>query len=187
MIKLTNEELINNVSKSIKDPKFYSWKKQKYQHLMIMSMSSIEDCKKSIGILEQELVKEKCLLKAAQDNLNKIYHHCHRRNYMVDQVVNANPPKWSKEQIIHLLETKDNAVERGLIRIYERQTADEKANGKTVSRNHLGFNAIDANYGTYLAKFVLNGNKLTGIHLVKARNLIMKYAGQLTEIANSKK
>jgi hypothetical protein len=90
---------------------------------------------------------------------------------------------WTKEKILDLLERNPKAVERAIVRIYERQTEDEKAGQNTKHLNGMGFSGAHAAQGTYYAKWVLSGRRLTGAHLEKARNIAKRYAGQLLEIA----
>lgn len=93
---------------------------------------------------------------------------------------------WTKPRIANLLQTNNRAVERALIAIYKRQTADEKAVQHTRHNNGQGFSAAHARKGTYYARWCLAGKSLTGDHLVKARLMAMHYIGQLVEVSNSK-
>ena len=91
---------------------------------------------------------------------------------------------WTKEEIKVLLEKSTVAVERGIVRIFQLQTEDEQADKQTKHHNGVGFSGVDANFGTYLARWVMGGNHLDGKFLTKARHLTKKYAGQLVKIAN---
>jgi hypothetical protein len=42
---------------------------------------------------------------------------------------------WTEQQIVTLLDTNDRAVERAIVAIYERQTADEKQTEHTRHDN----------------------------------------------------
>lgn len=92
--------------------------------------------------------------------------------------------KWTKEQIVELLMNDNEAVERAVKAIYARQTEDEKHEKTTKHDNGRGFNAGDASVGTYMAKWCLRGNRLTGGWLHKARRMSLRYTRQLLEIAN---
>ena len=94
---------------------------------------------------------------------------------------------WSKGEISHLLETNDTMVSRSLVKIYEKQTEDEKRAEMTAYRNGMGFNARDAKFGTSLAKVVVRGGTLSDKQIVSARRMLVKYSGQLTKIANERK
>lgn len=85
-----------------------------------------------------------------------------------------------------LLTMNDKAVERAIVAIYQRQTADEQSAGDTKHSNGIGFNGADARLGSYYARWVLSGRNLTGHHLVKARTMSHKYVRQLTEIATAR-
>lgn len=91
---------------------------------------------------------------------------------------------WERKEIEEMLEKSQYAVERGIVAIYERQTKDEKNKGETIVNNGVGFNGCDGSYMSYLAKWILKGNHLSGKHFEKGKERIMKYAGQLTKIAN---
>jgi hypothetical protein len=94
--------------------------------------------------------------------------------------------KNSTEYISWLLATNDRAVERAIVVLYNRQTVDEKAAEGTRHRNGRGFNIADAKKGTYMAKWILGGNHLTGQWLIDAKGLAYKYIGQLIEEATIK-
>ena len=90
---------------------------------------------------------------------------------------------YDENKIWYLLMHSDKAVDRAMVAIYNRQTAFEKSAHTTIG---VGFSGADVRLGTYYAKWVLSGKQLTGGHLMKARNMAVKYRKQLTEIANSK-
>lgn len=90
------------------------------------------------------------------------------------------------EQVKQKLATSDAWVERAIVVLFERQTQAEKASEATLVRNDRGFNAFDAKTGTYMANWILSGNKLSGRYLTRARTMTMKYAIQLTGIALAK-
>lgn len=89
----------------------------------------------------------------------------------------------TKDQIKSLLLSNDRAVERAICALYARQTADERSSSTTQHCNARGFNAFDAARGSYWARWVNSGRKLTGRHLEGARQMALKYAGQLAEVA----
>lgn len=91
--------------------------------------------------------------------------------------------KASADYIGWLLATNDRAVERAIICLYNRQTVDEKMAADTKHCNGRGFSAGDARKGTYMAKYILTGKRLSGQWLVDARGMAFKYIGQLVEEA----
>lgn len=102
---------------------------------------------------------------------------------------------WTKDTIQNLLATNDLAVERAVVAIYDRQTADEKRDSDTKHDNFRGFRANHAPTLSYFARIILKGWKeangkkrvhLNPVKLAKARTFIMQYHRQLAEIANSK-
>lgn len=92
----------------------------------------------------------------------------------------------TKESIIGLLERNPIAVERALVAIFKRQTRVEQASESTKEDNGVGFSGVHAKYGSYMAKWVMEGKHLDGKHLEKARNMAKRYWKQLLTIANQK-
>ena len=95
---------------------------------------------------------------------------------------------WTKEMIRELLMDPvrgDEAVERAVTCIYNRQTREEKNAESTLILNNVGFRGgPDARRGTYFAKWIASGKHLTGNHLVKARSMMLHYTRQLADEAN---
>lgn len=91
---------------------------------------------------------------------------------------------WTKEQILEKLETRDRWVEKAIVAIYNRQTESEKRCEDTNEHNKVGFSSFHAKRGTYYAKWILSGKRLSGVHVEKARKLIKHYVRQLVELAN---
>lgn len=91
---------------------------------------------------------------------------------------------WNRSEIEALIFANDRAVERGIVAIYERQTADEKSTESTNHHNNIGFSGWTAKKGSYYAKWILSGRRLTGHHLENARKIALHHAGQITRIAN---
>ena len=91
---------------------------------------------------------------------------------------------WTRTEIEEMINGNDRAVERAMVAIWERQTADEQETQGTRHHNGRGFAAWSARSGTYFAEWVRSGRRLTGKHLVKARKIALHHAGQLTDFAN---
>jgi hypothetical protein len=91
---------------------------------------------------------------------------------------------WTRTEIEAMINGNDRAVERAMVAIWERQTADEQETQGTRHHNGRGFAAWSARSGTYFAEWVRSGRRLTGKHLVKARKIALHHAGQLTDFAN---
>jgi len=82
--------------------------------------------------------------------------------------------------------SNDRAVDRAMVILYQRQTVDERSTSSTKHTNGVGFNAADASLGTYYARWVMKGRRLSGQHLIKAREMALRYTGQLLEAAKIK-
>ena len=92
---------------------------------------------------------------------------------------------WTIEEIRELLKESDKAVARAILAIYNRQTEDEQTIKETTDHNGIGYNGVDANFMSSLAQFYQSKGFLSAGQLKYGRKAIMKYAGQLTEIANA--
>lgn len=92
----------------------------------------------------------------------------------------------TKDAIANLLRTNDRAVDRAMVVLHERQTRDEQASSVTKHTNNRGFSAAHARLGSYYARWVMKGRRLTGRHLERAREIALHYTGQLLEAAQVK-
>ncbi len=92
--------------------------------------------------------------------------------------------KWTKDEIKQKLTTDTRWVIRGLLAIYDRQTADEKAVGATVEDNGVGFNGADAEILSSIAMNYKTRNFISPRQLEIVQKKMPKYAGQLAKIAN---
>lgn len=92
---------------------------------------------------------------------------------------------WNRAKIEKLLRTNNTAVERAIVAIYDRQTADEKAVSDTKHTNSRGFSAAHAKRGSYYARWIRGGRRLSGEHIDKGREIALHYTQQLADIANT--
>lgn len=92
----------------------------------------------------------------------------------------------TKEQIRELLLSNDRIVERAIIVLFKRQTTSEQRTETTREVNNRGFSSSDAHIGTYMAKWILSGKRLSGKYLDRARTMSLKYVRQLHEEAELK-
>ena len=81
------------------------------------------------------------------------------------------------------LSTDTQWAVRGLIRIYEFQTADEQASGFTRDFNGVGFSGVDSDILSSFAERVTGGRDLTEKQMKYLFKLMPKYAKQLDGIA----
>jgi hypothetical protein len=93
---------------------------------------------------------------------------------------------WTVEEIKSLLETRNDFVERSLVKLYEKQTFDEQVNGETRHNNNVGFNGADSKILSSFCVWLLNGHNrhLSVKQMYIAKRRIMKYSKQITKIAN---
>jgi hypothetical protein len=99
----------------------------------------------------------------------------------------------NRESITALLARNDNAVERALLVLFDRQTADEQMTDATRQHNGRGFTAFDAEIFSSFAKQVRQGRTLSPKQLALARKpdkfgnpRIARYWSQLLEAAEAK-
>lgn len=102
------------------------------------------------------------------------------------KVVILNGKEWTKESVKDLLKRNDEAVERGILRIYSFQTDEEKYIGATKTVNGKGFSKFDVEILSSFALQLRQGRHLTEKQMYKARPKICKYAGQLLEYMRTK-
>ena len=91
---------------------------------------------------------------------------------------------WTRPEIDEMLRTRNDAVERGIVRLFQLQTNEEQQAESTRLNNGVGFASYAARSGTYYARWVISGRALSGKHLDKARAICLKHSRQLVEIAN---
>lgn len=92
---------------------------------------------------------------------------------------------WTQSQIRLKLIENDQWLIRGILAIYNFQTAEEQAAETTLKHNGVGFNGVDAPILSSFAKQYKTKGYLSPKQLAKAREKMMKYVGQLTTIANN--
>lgn len=97
-----------------------------------------------------------------------------------------NTNELTKEIIQNKLETNITWLLRGVVAIYEKQTADEKNTDSTNRTNGVGFTGADARFGSSIAKRLIAGGGVTPNQLVACKKMMKKYAGQLLRIAKEK-
>ena len=84
--------------------------------------------------------------------------------------------KWTKETILDKLDNSDEMVKRSLLRLYAEQTADEQAMGATTEHNGFGFNGVDSEFLSSVAKFLTEKGYLSPKQVAWTRKKIRKYA-----------
>jgi hypothetical protein len=99
----------------------------------------------------------------------------------------------TKQELITLLATNDRAVERAVMVLFERQTADEQNLETTREKNGVGFTGVDGEIGCSMAKFYLRNRYLTPKQIAWWRKpnkngvmRIAKYHAQLLAAAAQK-
>lgn len=75
---------------------------------------------------------------------------------------------------------------RGLLVIYDMQTAEEQVVGETVEHNKVGFSGVDANILSSFAQQIHFGRKMSQKQMELIFKKMPKYAGQLYKISKQK-
>lgn len=96
-----------------------------------------------------------------------------------------------KQTIQDALTKSSKFVERALVALYARQTADEQVIKEASEDNGVGFTGTDAEILTSFAEWVIKswkpeGEKLSAKQMEIARKRLPKYWRQLAEIAAEK-
>ena len=97
---------------------------------------------------------------------------------------NFKNKKWNKENIREMLLKNDNAVKRAIVAIYDRQEEDEKLGSITLHHNNVGFGSYDVKFLSSIAKDIKKDKYINESDMYMAKSRILKYSGQLAEIAN---
>lgn len=92
--------------------------------------------------------------------------------------------EWTVDEIKGLLECNDQMVCTSLLKVYALQTAEEQQSGETKEHNNVGFNGVDANFLSSCAEFLKKSGFLTSRQMPLVRKKMMKYAKQVTWLAN---
>lgn len=92
----------------------------------------------------------------------------------------------TKAFVQHMVDTHTAWVEKGIVRIYENQTANEQQSASTSEDNGVGFTGFDAEFGTSLALAVMKYGHLTEKQLPWARKMVRKYWKQLAAAGGEK-
>lgn len=104
------------------------------------------------------------------------------------------PAKWQPkptkkatfDTIKMMLATNDRACVKGLLAVYANQTSDEQTAADVKHHNGVGFTVQDAHFLTALAQQYIAKQYLSEKQMQWLRKLMLKYAGQLTQIAIAK-
>jgi len=81
-----------------------------------------------------------------------------------------------------MLRTNAGWACRAVLRLYERQTADEQQSENTRHWNAVGFNGTDAGILSSFAKQLMKGWTLSDKQMAIVYKKVPKYARQITEI-----
>lgn len=98
------------------------------------------------------------------------------------EAIDKNGKVWTKADVQNLLRINDTAVIRGMLRIYTKQTFDEKQIEETTDFNGVGFNGLDGKIMSSFSSFYNKNKYLSPKQMKIARNKMKKYAGQLIQI-----
>ena len=94
--------------------------------------------------------------------------------------------KLRAEHFRQMILKDDKWLSRAILAIYARQTPVEQDSAETLIYNKQGFSGVHAEFGTSLAKWLLEGRALTPKQAQAARRIMVHYTGQLVQVAEEK-
>ena len=92
--------------------------------------------------------------------------------------------EWTIDEIKGLMERNDKMICNALLQVYSLQTSSEQKSGTTKEHNNVGFNGVDAEFLSSCAEFLKRTGYLTIKQMPLVRKKMMKYAKQVTMLAN---
>lgn len=92
---------------------------------------------------------------------------------------------YDKDSIQAFLIKSDLFVVKSLMLLYSLQTDNEQNAGTSIDDNGVGFNKLDAKILTSIAVQCRRTRHITSKQLNLCRNKLMKYAKQVSKVANS--
>jgi len=87
-----------------------------------------------------------------------------------------------KARVAHIREQLANDQRwaiRGMLRVFENQTADEQQSDTTKFHNNIGFTGSDARLLSSFSKQVMKGRSMSNKQMAIIMKKMPKYAGQL--------
>jgi hypothetical protein len=93
------------------------------------------------------------------------------------------PPPTTQEEFLESLNNNPAFVSRVLLHIYGQQTPPERALEKSLCRNRVGFNIVDASLLSPYARLARE-RRLTKKELLAVRPRLRKYAVQMMRTSN---
>ena len=94
---------------------------------------------------------------------------------------------WKKEEVAKFFHENDGFTCRCMVKLYEHQTADERASEETKYHNRIGVRPADARVLSQFTSFYIRRHFLSVKQLAFLRKRMNKYVAQLTDIANGKR
>jgi hypothetical protein len=91
------------------------------------------------------------------------------------------------EYVRHQLKTNEKWAKAALLKIYDFQTADEKACGFTRKYNNVGFSGADSEFMSSLAVQLQTKGWLSPKQMIYLHKRIHKYTRQIIEVSDSEK
>lgn len=92
---------------------------------------------------------------------------------------------YDKDNIQAFLIKSDLFVVKSLMLLYNLQTDNEQNAGTSIDNNGVGFNKLDAKILTSIAMQCKRTKHITSKQLNLCRSKLMKYAKQISKVANS--
>lgn len=75
-------------------------------------------------------------------------------------------------------------LKRACVRIYEKQTIEEREKGRSIHYNGVGFNRHDGPLMSSIAKSIKRGRQLSKQEFEKMQEIIPRYSSQIIKMAD---
>lgn len=104
------------------------------------------------------------------------------RNPLIINTMTTINKKQTLTFVRAMLRTNRNWTQRAIVRLHERQTADEQASGMTKDDNGIGFSGIDAKILSSFAQQIEDGRTLSPNQMRIAIKRVPRYARQIATL-----
>lgn len=98
------------------------------------------------------------------------------------KIITVQGIAWTKDKVRNNLIEHDNDAIKGMLKIYEFQTMDEKSVEVTMHTNGKGFNSSDGGIMSSMSEQYLKTGSLSPKQLITIHKIMPKYAGQLFKL-----
>ena len=99
--------------------------------------------------------------------------------------VTVNDKTYTVDSIKKLILTRDDAVKRALLTLYNFQTSQEQVSQHTIENNNVGFSGADSEILSNISEFYKRTNYMSEKQINLCRKRLVKYSSQLLRIMSN--